>query len=653
MVGSGLGCALSVVLLERMNPAATFLAFALIAVVAGALLALRVPDRRQVGGRALVAAVVVLGAYLLALNPMAAPFYMKSHKSFPKLEKSQIYERTSNSLAILDFFDAGNLTGFWGADFQTYFRHHPDHDIPARVGYLIDGWALTFAYSAEGEITEEPIYDYVPAAIVHTVHEPEEVLIIGSGGGIDVINALRNGATDITAVDINPAIMAAGTHDLAEFNQGIFHREGVTPVVAEGRSYLTAAGDRQWDLIQLSGVDTLAATQAGAFTLSENYLYTLEAFTTYFDHLAPGGVLTLTRWMYDPPRQTLRVITLTDAVLRQMGIEDPAQHIILIGDKEGFYSVILMSVTPFTGEQSRQVLAACEHRGFVPLALPHMQVGAEPNDFEALIALEDKQAFIADYPFDITVTTDNAPFFMEHTRWRNVLKYPDYIFDKSNGHLLLAATTLIVALFATLFILVPARFIRRDDARKKGRGRALAYFSCLGLAYVLIEMVLVQKLTLFLGNPSYALAVVLCAMLIFSGLGSMLTVYLPGAVGKRLIVICATIAAVLVLYRLALDPILAGTLHLPIAARIALVLGLLAIPATAMGMPFPTAIAALGTTRQDLVVGGWVVNGYFSVLASCAAMVFSISFGFHAVLLVGAAVYAIAAVCRPIPPEAA
>jgi hypothetical protein len=338
--------------------------------------------------------------------------------------------------------------------------------------------------------------------------------------------------------------------------------------------------------------------------------------------------------MSDPPRQTLRVITLADAALRSLGSSDPASHIMLITDVRQGFSVFLISARPFTPEQSARALSLTRERGFTPLALPHQTLGATPNPYESLLALADKTAFVRDYAFDISVTTDDRPFFFEHTKWKNAWKYPDRIFDKFNGHLILIVTALLVALLGVVFILVPARF---GLAREPAPPRTLGYFACLGLGYVLVEMVLVQKLTLYLGNPAYALAVVLCGMLLFSGLGSLLSTKLQPAAAAALVGL-ALIAA-----RAGLDPVLHATLSQPTAARIALSLALLGAIGLWMGMPFPAAVAALGEARRGLVVRGWVVNGYCSVLGSCAAMIVSISFGFGAVLLLGAALYLLAA----------
>ena len=206
-------------------------------------------------------------------------------------------------------------------------------------------------------------------------------------------------------------------------------------------------------------------------------------------------------------------------------------------------------------------------------------------------------------------------------------------------------TALLVALLGGVFILVPARFGLAPSERGRDHQRTLAYFACLGLGYVLVEMVLVQKLTLYLGNPVYALAVVLCGMLVFSGLGSLVSARLPRlrSLPSRAALPARAVALCRVAYRYGLDACLHATLALPVGARIAHALLLLALPATLMGMPFPTAVSALATARQGLVVRGWVINGYFSVLGSCVAMVLSISFGFGLVLWTGAVIYALAA----------
>jgi spermidine synthase len=646
MLGSGFGCALAVPLLDRLLPASTVLAFALIAWLAVLVLIPLTSNRRRAGALALVALLGIGGGLLISRDPLAAPFYMSSTKAFPNWSKERILARLSNSLSTIDVFEAQELTGLWGLSDRRYALDTGGRPLPDRVGFCIDGWALTFGYrAAQGDIVAEPVFDYLPSTLAYSVASPQSALLIGAGGGIDVICALRRGVRSITAVEINEITMNVSLA-MSAFNGDIFRRPGVEPVVAEGRAFVAAAGARRWDLIQLSGVDTLAASQAGAFTLAESYLYTQEAFESYLRHLNPGGVLTLTRWMSEPPRQTLRVITVADAALRRLGISDTAAHVMLVTDVRESFSVFVISPTPFSAAQSRQALAVSQAKGFIPLALPHHRMAGSPNVYERLLAEPDKASFIDDYPFDISVTTDDKPFFFEHTKWKNAWKYPDSILDRFNGHLILIVTALVVALLGAVFILVPARFGLSRAQRTRGHRRVLGYFACLGLGYVLVEMVLVQKLTLYLGNPAYALAVVLCGMLVFSGLGSLLSARLRAH--PRGVVLPAGAAALsLLAYRFALDPVLQATLSQPVAARIALALALLALPATLMGMPFPAAVAALGEGQRGLVVRGWVINGYCSVLGSCLTMILSISAGFAVVLLTGAAIYALAVALWP------
>ena len=647
LLGSGAGCGLAVPLLDQLLPASTVLCFALVGWLALPLLIPLTERRRRAGGLAAIALLAILAGLIASLDPLAAPFYMRSTKAFPNWSDERLLSRLSNSLSTVDVFKPEELTGLWGLSDERYAQDTQGRPLPERVGFLIDGWALTFGYrSTRGDIVAEPVFDYLPATLAYDVIEPKSALVIGAGGGIDVICALRRGVRAVTAVEINAITMDVSLA-MSDFNGGIFRRPGVEPVVAEGRAFVAAAGERRWDLIQLSGVDTLAASQAGAFTLAESYLYTREAFESYFAHLNPGGVLTLTRWMSDPPpRQTLRVITIAAAALRARGIEDLASHVMLITDVRRGFSVFAISTTPFTPAQSQRALDVAHARGFVPLALPHRQLAAEPNVYERLLATRDKDGFIRDYPFDISVTTDDKPFFFEHTKWSNAWKYPDRIFDRFNGHLILIVTALVVALLGVVFILVPARFGLPRAERGRDHARLLGYFACLGLGYVLVEMVLVQKLTLYLGNPAYALAVVLCGMLICSGLGSLLSARLH-ARASGVALAAGAVALALVLYRFGLDAWLRASLAQPLAVRIALALLLLALPATLMGMPFPAAVAALGDARRAHVVRGWVINGYCSVLGSCLAMMLSISFGFGLVLLTGAAIYALAAVLWP------
>lgn len=652
MTGSGLGALVSVLLMETVASTTGLLIYALLAAISGALFLPRLANRKAATREFVILAVgLVAGITSAAWDPLHGPFYLESAKGFPNVDRFYIQERSSSSLATVEIFREERFTGLWGLSKEKYKQDHPGLKIPDRTGFIIDGWALTFAYNDPlGDVVDHPVFDYLPASVSYAPRGASDVLIVGAGGGIDVIGALRNGARKVTGVDINRLIIEAGKEKLKEYNQEIFFRKGVEVLVEEGRSFLTRSGDRRWDFIQLSGVDTLASSQSGAFTLAENYLYTAEAFADYLGHLTDDGVLTLTRWIFFPPRQTLRVISLVDHALRQVGVEDPRQNMMIVGDQSKFFSVFMVSKQPFTEAEMDKVVARCERFGFIPLYLPGRDLPGfgDANPFQEFAANPDKASFVAAYSFDISPTTDDRPFFMENSRWHNLFKDADYIFNKANGQVILLVTTALVALFGLLFIVLPARIMRRRSLRKKGRWRVILYFSALGLAYVLVEMVLVQKLTFFLGIPSLALAVVLCSMLVFSGLGAGLTARFAGNRARAVVLACGGVAALLVAYSFLLDPMVKSAMMLPLPVRVLITLGLLAPPALVMGMPFPTAIAAFGSGQKDMVVSGWVVNGYFSVLGSCAAVMTAISLGFSAVLVVGALCYAVAALAQPL-----
>ncbi len=652
MTGSGAGALLSVLLMETVFATTGLLIYALLAAVSGALFLPRMTQRRLATREFVILAVgLVAGITSAAWDPLHGPFYLKSAKGFPNVDRFYIQERSSSSLATVEIFREERFTGLWGLSKENYKKDHPQRKIPDRTGFIIDGWALTFAYNDEqGDVVDHPVFDYLPATVSYAPRGAKDVLIIGAGGGIDIISALRNGASKVTGVDINRLIIEAGKERLKEYNQKLFFREGVEVLVEEGRSFLTQAGERRWDFIQLSGVDTLASSQSGAFTLAENYLYTAQAFADYLEHLTDDGVLTLTRWIFFPPRQTLRVISLVDHALREVGVEDPRQNMMIVGDQSKFFSVFMVSKSAFTEAEKDRVIARCQRFGFVPLYLPGRDLPGfdGSNPFQDYAANPDKAAFMAAYAFDITPTTDDRPFFMENSRWLNLFKDADYIFNKANGQVILLVTTGLVAFFGLLFIVLPARVMRRRSLKPKGRWRVILYFSALGLAYVLVEMVLVQKLTFFLGIPSLALAVVLCSMLVFSGLGAGLTTRLAANRARGAFLACAGVAALLVVYSFLLDPVVKSAMMLPLTVKVVLTLLLLAPPALLMGMPFPTAIAAYGSKQKDLVVSGWVVNGYFSVLGSCLAVMTSISLGFNAVLFVGAVAYGVAAAAQPL-----
>ncbi|MCC6671711.1 MAG: hypothetical protein IT458_11660 [Planctomycetes bacterium] len=583
--------------------------------------------------------------------------------------------RAWSSLSRVDAFHwpkVHGAWGWWGLSPRARTELTPDQ-MPRQKGITIDAWAMTSIqrYSGqplqpEGAPLVDPerarlrVLEYLPAGAVHRIRpRAGHIVCIGAGGGLDLLTAKYFGAHRITGVEINPGVVDAVRGPFAEF-AGHLYDEARHPEievhVAEGRHFLERSRDR-YDVIQLSGVDTFSTSQAGAFALSENFLYTVEAFRTYFAHLQPGGVVTLTRWFVPGerdgrllPRYDLRLIGMGDAALREIGVAEPARCMFFL-ESAGF-TVMLMKPEGFTAAEVATLREYCAHYGYQILWAPHDQAPAAitalgksfPNPYAEFFAAKDPAAHLAAQYFDVTPPSDDRPFYFETSRFAHVDRVDHYLnpLGGLTAHGLLAVLLAIVCVLGWLFVVVP---MRRLGAAAPFPGSArvrlgvLVYFTAIGFGFIVMEIALAQRFVLFLGHPFQALAVILFSILLFSGIGAAVSARFP------LPRFATWLAAGLALVPAFLFPTLfAELLHLELPWRIAIAVGLLAPMGLAMGIPFPAGIRVLARVRPELIPWAWGVNGYTSVLGSVLAVVLSIGFGFLTAFLVAAAVYALGVV---------
>lgn len=618
LVGSGAGCILSLLVMDHLGGGAAGVLFA---ATSFALAGVAFDPRRMTRGVPLAALTVAL--LLLARSPLRDPFYLPNAKLYPRVPRELILQRRCTSLACVDFFTNPLHFGLWGMS-QKY-----KGPLPEQIGVVIDAWAITSIIKDEGSV-HHPVLDALPPATVHhflrlTGRHDQDALVIGAGGGLDVRTALHFGAKHVDAVDINPMIVKAVATDFDAFSGGLYHRPDVKVSVAEGRHFLRRS-EKKWDLVQISGVDTYAASQAGAFALTENYLYTVEAMREVLGHLTEDGTLSMTRWLYKPPRQTLRLCVILDQAMREEGLGDAASRVVVIGapvaDSTMDFSVVLARRTPFTPAEVTTLGKLADAMGFYVVYAPGLPI---TNAFGQFFAAPDKSAFVRQYPFRIDATTDDAPFFFEHNRWSQLFSSGDAIFGSASGPLVLLVTFVLVTALAIALLL---------SSRQRIERRSELYFVVLGLGYIGVELWFVPRFVLFLGHPSHALSVVLFAMLTASGLGSALSTRMRDTRPVGL-----AIAAVLVAEMLILTRLLDATLHQPFALRALLAVTLVGLPSLLMGMMFP-----LGLRGRDsaFIARAWVLNGAASVVASVGATVLAIGQGFSVVLLVSAAAYVVA-----------
>ncbi|HEU4388903.1 MAG TPA: hypothetical protein VFV34_13975, partial [Blastocatellia bacterium] len=352
------------------------------------------------------------------------------------------------------------------------------------------------------------------SALAYQIKTEPKVLVIGPGGGREVVTAIESGSTDITGVEVNPLIVrdVMQTEPYRSFSGSLYNRPEVNAVVDEGRAYIRGSNAR-FDIIQASLIDTWAANSAGAFALSENNLYTVEAFKLYLDHLTPDGVLTMTRWLLDPPQQELRLVSLARETMRQLGVERPENHLCLFkapGKGERIETCFVFKKSEFTPDEVAKLEQVAAQNKCEVLYTPATR---PQNVFTELVTAANPDVFYERYPINVRPTFDNSPFFFYHVRAAELLRALSLTNEsrKTNmGVFVLFALLVITSIFVGALMLAPLAVARRrmsDVAAETGLNE-IVYFAFLGLGFIVIEMAMIQRFILFLGYPVYALAVV-------------------------------------------------------------------------------------------------------------------------------------------------
>ncbi len=371
---------------------------------------------------------------------------------------------------------------------------------------------------------------YAAAYEASSVASPR-VLVVGVGGGFDILTALHYGAGEVTGVEINSATLDITTRVYRDYCGSWSAHPRVRLIEDEGRHHLAAHPDR-YDILQLSGVDSYSGTPGAAHVFSESYLYTAEAFDLYFSRLTEDGILNVMRLEFTPPREMLRALVTAVGALRRAGVARPAEHIQMVTARTGHFTALLVKKTPFTADERRRLAAWANASPYFAVSAA-TDLNARRNGFyQVFLDLDDtarERAFVAVYPFDVSPATDDRPFFFKYSSWRHLLPRAD-AFPTGMPVMEVSLLLLAAAIGATAFLCVhlPLRFLVARGVRLPTRGRYGLFFAAIGIGYFAVEIALLQRFGLFLGHPNYALSVVLAALLVTSGIGALASPRLPG-----------------------------------------------------------------------------------------------------------------------------
>jgi hypothetical protein len=479
-----------------------------------------------------------------------------------------------------------------------------------------------------------------------------KTLVIGPGGGWDVARSLAGGTKDVTAVEINPIIARTIMQQrFAGLSHRLYFRPEVRLFVEDGRSFVRRSPEK-YQVLQATLVDTWASTAAGAFALSENNLYTTDAFRDYLNHLTDDGLMVFTRWGFEPPRESLRLLSLAIQALGEVGEPQPWRHVVVLRDRAqninafGALDTVLIFRKPLADPDIALVKSVLGRTKLQALYIPG---DAPSNAFGELLRSADPRTFWRNYRYNVTPVSDDRPFFFYTVQPRDILTFlepgglsADY---KINRALPLLFEVVGISVLAILVVLAfpPLLLGERLPADKGVRG-FLLYFVCIGAGYILIQVALIQKFVLFLGHPTYALTVIVFSMLISSGLGSNCSRRLVGDGGevnntRRLSAVLVGVAAAVSALALLAAPVSEFGVGWPLPWKMLVTVCLIAPAGFLMGIPFPTGLMRLERQFPRAVRWAWALNAAASVFGSAAAICLAIYIGLRATVLTGAFLY--------------
>ena len=625
LFGAAAGCLVLIPLLDRIGAPGVVLTASALACVAAVLFAAREGRRAIAFGGVLAIAVPLAGQQTgLATFDVADT---KGHAG------DRVLFSKWNSFSRIGVYERPH--GDWSLS-RNY-----DGELPETRFMDIDSAASTPILRLDPGLSNAQYLRHELTALAYHLQQPGFTsLVIGPGGGRDLASALVFGAGRVDGVEINPIIAEEVMRGrFREFSGGIYDHPRVRVVVDDGRSFVGRTTQR-YDVIQASLVDTWAATAAGAYTLTENTLYTVEAFDEYLDHLTDTGILSITRWVFDG----LRLVSLAQEACAARGWDARSRLAVVRHDR---VATFLLKRTPFTPSELERLRTVSAELGFEVLYAPGHEDdlaaldngGEGDNDYARLITAADREAFYEAYAQDIRPTTDDRPFFFHTTKLKDQF---GVAFGRSMlfGNGLSALLTLMGISGALVILFVLAPLLLAGGSRPPGWLPWLAYFGALGAGFMLIEVAVLQRFVLLLGHPVYSLTVTLFSLLLGTGIGAALSRRLVGpGLERTTAVTMAAIAALALVSTVAVAPLIDWAI--PFSRPVRVLVAVLALVPIGMvlGIPMPAGIRMLAARAPQMVTWAWGMNGALSVVGATLAIFVAMNWGFQASFIVAAACY--------------
>lgn len=639
LLGSGAGGLVAIAFLWIFFPNQLPGCVALFPVLAGLLLI----TRKHRAALVSTASVSILFALFFIIKP--AELTLSEYKSISRtmnLPGAKVEKERVSPYGLVQVVSSESLR--YAPGLSLAFRD----EIPVRKAVFNNGeW---FGQLVPWTRTDEAhIMDYSTAALPFATGERELVLVLNAGTGAGVSHALTHGARQVVAVEPNIPVISLMMNEYAEEIDSLFQHPAVSIQTIEPRTYLKMTGEH-YDLITLPTVDAFGGA-AGLYAMQAQYILTHEAFREMWRRLSPGGMISITSWMDYPVRNPLKILSTLVALLESEGVDTVQDHLVAIRSW-GTVSFFLLR-SPVTQDEIEAIREFCRTMYFDPLLLPDLQEGERTryNDIDDKsffayvdeVLSPDRKTLFAEYDFNLRPATDDRPYFSQFLRWRSLPHLRELFGDRAVpflevGYLIVAVTFIQIFIAATALIILP---LFKIGFRGSGNVWTVLYFSGLGLGFMFIEIVLIQRFILYLGHPIYSAAAVITALLICSGIGSYISSRYKA--GKRALRMATGIVAGLtLLYIPVLPSLLEWTIGLPLLVKGALSFITIAPPAFFMGMPFPIGLRYVSSRNESHIPWAWGINGCMSVVSTALATIIAVEFGFVVVMLCAAGAYGMA-----------
>jgi len=655
LLGAGLGSIGVIFLLFFVFPETALLIISLMGLVA-TLIALK--ETQLLAG--IFSLTIVLSAIILISTAHYFQLEISPYKDLSKtlnIQGTKIIEQRSSPLGLLSIVESNKIP----------FRHAPGLSLynsqePAeQLGLFSDATGMTAITHYPDELEKLSYLDQLTSALPYHLNDIQRLLVVGAGGGSDILQAQLHKTEKIDAIELNQQIIALLSDQFAQYSGNIYLNDKITIHSGDVRGLLNKRFHSDYDLIQISLMDSFNASASGLYAMHESYLYTIEALQTYLQHLKPDGYLAISRWIKTPPRDTIKMFATAISVLKKNQVSSAAQHLVLIRGWQT--STLLVKSNPFTQDEVERLKQFCQARAFDVVWYPGIEAD-ETNRFnrykqawfyQAAKALlnDSSQQFMKDYKYYVYPASDDKPFFHHFFKW-SVLQELLSLRNQGGlaliemGYIVLLATLILAVISSVILIILPLLVFYFYSTKNKilflpilDRMQLFSYFFFIGLAFLLIEIAMMQKFILFLHHPIYSIPVILTGFLIFAGLGSLWTKHLLTKLSPRQVLLNAIIAIVGLgmIYGYFLSSFFSIMATYSITIKIILSLIAIAPLAFCMGIPFPLALTALGSSNKAYIPWAWGVNGCASVISAVLASLLAIHLGFNLVIIIALGLY--------------